>query len=248
MIKQRRKWRLFLIPLLFLMVLAAALPNQQMPLELRLWARANGLSPADYPAAMIELYRRNPDAREFVRHYPMLCDQEEPIDLSQEVTPGQVPLLMQWDERWGARSYNENWMALSGCGPTCMSMAAIYLTGDTALNPWAMAQFAEMHGYNVLGNGTSWSFFTDGAAALGLDSTPIPTDRQRIMDNLEVGNPIVCIMGPGDFTDNGHFVLFVGAEDGKIRVNDPNSLKNSEKLWEYETLADQIQGLWVLRL
>lgn len=247
MTKLKQKRQLLLIPLLILITLAAVLSVRQLPLHFRLWARAHGLSPADYPSALTELYRKNPDAREFVLHYPMLKDLNEPIDLSEIVTPGEVPLLMQWDKRWGAKSYNENWMALSGCGPTCMAMAAIYLTGDTALNPWAMALFAEEHGYNVVGSGTSWSFFTDGAAELGLDSTQILNDRQRILDNLEVGNPIVCIMGPGDFTSNGHFVLFVGVEDGKIRIHDPNSLKNSETLWDYETLADQIQGLWVLR-
>ncbi len=38
--------------------------------------------------------------------------------------------------------------------------------------------------------------------------------------------------------------MLVGVEDGKIRVNDPNSRIRSEKLWDYETLAPQIKSLW----
>ena len=41
--------------------------------------------------------------------------------------------------------------------------------------------------------------------------------------------------------------LLAGAEDGKIRVNDPNSIRNSEKLWDVETIIAQAQSMWVLR-
>ena len=128
-----------------------------------------------------------------------------------------------------------------------MAMAAIQITGNHTLNPWEMAQFAEEHGFNVVGDGTSWSFFSEGAEMLGLDSVPIIPEAQRILDNLAVGNPIVCIMGPGDFTTTGHYILLAGAEDGKIRVNDPNSIRNSEKLWDVETIIAQAQSMWVLR-
>ena len=54
-------------------------------------------------------------------------------------------------------------------------------------------------------------------------------------------------MGPGDFTSTGHFIVLTGYKDGKISVNDPNSHKNSEKLWSYEDIKDQIMNLWVIR-
>ena len=223
------------------------LPRGGMPPELWLWAKAHGLSPSDYPQSLVALYRRNEDARAFVKYYPLREQYAPEIDLSGEISPGAIPLLIQWDERWGYRSYNENLMGLAGCGPTCMSMAAIYLKGDPALDPWAMAQYAELNGYNVVGSGTSWSYFSEGAEGLGLDSTQIPVDQQRILENLNAGNPIVCVVGPGDFTTEGHFILFVGQEDGKIQIHDPNSISRSERLWDFETLAPQIQALWVLR-
>ena len=36
-----------------------------------------------------------------------------------------------------------------------------------------------------------------------------------------------------------------GVEDGKIRVNDPNSRVRSGKLWDYSRLEYQINNLWV---
>jgi hypothetical protein len=54
-------------------------------------------------------------------------------------------------------------------------------------------------------------------------------------------------MRAGDFTTTGHYIVLVGAEDGMIRVNDPNSYINSEKLWSYEQIEGQIRNLWVIR-
>ena len=62
-----------------------------------------------------------------------------------------------------------------------------------------------------------------------------------------VDNPIICSMRAGDFTTTGHYIVLVGCEDGLIRVNDPNSHANSEKLWSYEQIESQIRNLWVIR-
>ena len=247
MVKHRKPIRLWSAAVLLLAALALTLSGNGIPFSLQIFARTHGVSPADYPDELAALYKRNPDAREFVKYYPLQKNDSPEIDLSDEITPGKAPRLMQWDARWGYRSYNENLMGLSGCGPTCMSMAAIQITGNHTLNPWEMAKFAEEHGFNVVGDGTSWSFFTEGARLLGLDSVPITPEAQRIFNNLAVGNPIVCIMGPGDFTTTGHYILLAGTEDGKVRVNDPNSVKNSEALWDMETIIEQAQAMWVLR-
>ena len=247
MVKHQKPIRLWSAAVLLLAALALTLSGSGLPFSLEIFARTHGLSPADYPDELVALYKRNPDARDFVKYYPLRKNGLPEIDLSEEIAPGEAPLLMQWDPRWGYRSYNENLMGLSGCGPTCMAMAAIRLTGNRTLNPWEMAKFAEERGFNVIGDGTSWSFFTEGARLLGLDSVPITPEAQRIFDNLEVGNPIVAVMGPGDFTTTGHYILLAGTEDGKVRVNDPNSVKNSETLWDVETIIEQAQAMWVLR-
>ena len=74
-----------------------------------------------------------------------------------------------------------------------------------------------------------------------------PLDENRIRTNLEAGVPVICVMGPGDFTTSGHFIVLTGLDDGKFRVNDPNSIANSEKLWSYEQIAGQIKNLWAIR-
>lgn len=212
------------------------------------FAEKNGLSLDDYPESLIDLLERNPETEDFVLSYPLLKDSNDEIDMSEFENSSDVPLFMQWDKRWGYRQYGNDVMGITGCGPTCLSMVAVYLLQDTTYDPAYMADFSVDNGHCVVGNGTAWTLMSEGATQLGLDVTEIPLVEQRIIDNLEVGNPIICIMGPGDFTSTGHFIVMTGYEDGLIRVNDPNSKENSEKLWEYEEIKDQIRNLWVYRV
>ena len=206
----------------------------------------NNLSPADYPSELISLLNRNPDTAEFVYHYPLEKDLEFEQDLS-EYTTDTVPLFLQWDRRWGYREYGNGIAGLTACGPVCLSMVAYYLSEDTRYTPGYMMTFAEENGYCVPGDGTSWTLFSEGVVSLGFDVTEIPLDMDRIFENLEVGNPIVCAMGPGDFTSEGHFVVMVAVEDGFLRIHDPNSIANSSTLWDYGKLQSQIENLWVIR-
>ena len=41
-------------------------------------------------------------------------------------------------------------------------------------------------------------------------------------------------MGPGEFTSNGHFIVLTGLQNGRLKINDPNSRKNSEKTWDID--------------
>lgn len=213
--------------------------------DVREYAKEKGIPVWKYKDSLIELYEKNPDTKTFVFEYPEKKDLEFEINLEEYKNSNTVPHLMQWDQRWGYTKYAGNIMGLSGCGPTCLSMVAIYLTGDTKYHPKAMADLSTEYGFAVEGNGTSWSLFSSGSKKIGLDARELPLNEKNIFKNLREGNPIICSMGPGDFTTSGHFIVMVGVEDGKIRVNDPNSYQNSNKLWPYNDISDQIKNLWV---
>ena len=212
------------------------------------YAKAHDLSWGDYPESLIALLERNPETEQFVLEYPTAHTETFAIDLSEYENAESVPLFLQWDQRWGYIRYGSDVAALTGCGPVCLSMAAYYLTGDSAYSPDKMLRFASDNGYYVPGSGSSWTLISEGGEKLGLDVTELPLDENRIVKNLEAGNPVICVMGPGDFTDSGHYIVMVGTADGKIKVNDPNSRANSAKLWEYEAIKGQIRNLWAIRL
>ena len=211
------------------------------------FAREHQLDLSDWPDNLRELLEKNPETEEFVLNYPLKKDETPDIDLSEYLDSSEVPLFLQWDERWGYSKYGNTIMGLSGCGPTCLSMVCMYILNDTQYSPRYIADFAQENGYCVPGNGSSWTLISEGGILLGLDVIEIPLDENRIIRNLEAGNPIICIMGPGDFTSSGHFIVMTGYEDGKIKVNDPNSPTRSGMLWEYDSIKDQIRNLWVCR-
>jgi len=215
--------------------------------EIMAFANANGVDYGEYPQELIELFYKNRETREFVLNYPLLKDNKAAVDLSEYENLETVPLFMQWDKRWGYMEYGSGVAGLTGCGPVSLSMCLYYLTGDENYSPDKMIEYSIENGYCVAGNGTSWELFSKGAADLGFDVTEIGLDFDRIIRNLEVGNPIVAIMGEGDFTTSGHFIVFTGIENGLLKVNDPNSIKNSEKLWNFENIKGQIRNLWVIR-
>lgn len=211
------------------------------------FARKNDLKISDWPEEIIELLEKNPETKGFVLNYPLKKDEKCEIHLDEYENCDTVPLFLQWDERWGYTVYGDNVMGLTGCGPTCLSMVCVYLLNDMKFNPRYIADFSENNGYCVPGSGSSWSLISEGGEALGLDVSEISLDENRIIGHLEDGNPIICIMGPGDFTTTGHFIVMTEYIDGKIKVNDPNSVIRSEQLWNFDDIKYQIRNLWVCR-
>lgn len=215
------------------------------------FAEVNGLSLSDYPENMVNLLARNPETIDYVLNYPLheACEDSD-IDLSSEVSRVRVPRLYQWDMRWGYKIYGSGPLGLTGCGPTCLSMVAIHLLGNTDMTPAWMADYAMNNGYYDYedNSGSYWSLMTDGANGLGIDVVEITVDEDRMVRNLDVGNPIIAIVGEGQFTDGGHFIVITDYSDGYFTVNDPNSIANSEREWSFDELSEEIITLWVFRI
>lgn len=157
---------------------------------------------------------------------------------------GELPLLLQWDERWGYAPYGTSCVGLAGCAPTCLAMVTVGLTGEIHWTPDQIAKFAEEEGYYQEGTGTAWALMTEGAMQFGITGRELGLDQSVVKNELKNGHPIICSMGPGDFTSKGHFIVLAAWEDGAIRVHDPNSKKRSSVLWSYDTIASQVKNLW----
>lgn len=207
------------------------------------YAQTKDIPYGAYPKDLIALLDTAPEARCFVLDYPQRQDRE--VDLS-SYDRQEVPLFLQWDPMWGYEDYGSSYLAVTGCGPTCLAMAGYYLTGDPAMNPKALAEFAEDNGYYAAGYGSSWTLISKGAEQLGLKARELPLVKKKIVDALEAGSPVILAMGKGDFTTTGHYIVLTGVEEEGFRVNDPNSRERSGQLWTYEQLESQIRNIWAI--
>ena len=196
-----------------------------------------------YPKDLIALLETNPETEEFVLQYPQRPTERAATPVFDRET---VPLFLQWDRNWGYEKYGSSYLAVTGCGPTCLAMVGYYLTGDINMTPHQIAKFAQRNGYYEKGYGSSWTLISEGSSKLGLTATELPLVKSRIVKALDAGSPVILAMGPGEFTTSGHYIVLTGVEEGGFTVNDPNSRERSSQLWTYEQLEGQIRNIWAI--
>ena len=214
----------------------------------------NGLTQADYPEAVLECYKKSAtlygehfEAQDFLLNYPLRYGVTQPVDIS-GTDRTTVPLFVQWDDRWGYLDYGKSVCGISGCGPTSLAMVAYYLTGDAKYTPAYMMAIATNGKHVGANGGTNWSLFNQGAVDLGFHVEELPAVESRVAKRLQAGIPVVVNVKEGKFTTGGHYMVLVGYEDDMIRINDPFSVENSNKLWSYEKIKGQIKNLWAVYL
>ena len=202
------------------------------------------MNSTQYPKQLKELALKNEEALEFVYDYPAEHVKEHTIDLIEEASMDSVPLFVQWDKRWGYEKYSGNFFAASGCGPTTLSMVVVYLTHNREASPIAVAKYSKEAGYSVDGSGSSWTLISEGCRHYGVKAKAVALDESRMKAELDEGHPIVVNVGPGDFTDTGHFMVITGYDDEGFSINDPNSIEKSGKRWLFKNISSQIRAVW----
>ena len=156
-----------------------------------------------------------------------------------------VPLLMQWDWRWGFDWYGGGPAGLTACAPTCMAMIGFGLTKDESITPRGMSEYAANAGYWVNGQGTSWDLVTHAFPNHAITCQRISADAYTIAAELNAGHPVLINVGVGKFSAVGHFMILAGMDaDGHFILNDPNNLENCSRTWPWEELSTEIQAAW----
>lgn len=199
----------------------------------------------EIPNSILEFVEKYPEAQPFADNYAKYHDADCKIDIKKDIKRSSIPLFIQWDKRWGYKSYGSNMIGIAGCGPTCLSMVLSGLTEDPSYTPSYLAEYSSNNDYYISGQGTSWNLMSQGAKDLGLEYSVGEISESYIRNNLSAETPMICSMKPGDFTYTGHFIVLSGIDsDGLVIVNDPNSPSNSQKHWDASTLVPQIKGIW----
>lgn len=197
------------------------------------------------PQSVRELLDKNAETVDFVADYTKKKDEPYADNIGTDLSQGGIPELLQWDERWGYAPYGTGIVATSGCGPTCMAMVAAGLNQDASITPAKVAAYGTEHGYVDEENNTYWRFMDEAGANWNLNSVGGLLSEEQVSAELAQGHPIICSMGPGDFTQIGHFIVLTGYENGNVKVNDPFSIKNTNTTWSFANIKDQIKAMWV---
>ena len=133
-----------------------------------------------------------------------------------------------------------------GCGPTAMAMVTSRITGS-AIDPVAMSNLATQGGF--AGNyGTNGAYFNYAANQFGISSTESKTTSENLTKALSSGEPVILrgqSNGEKDsaFTRAGHYVVAVGAKDGKVIINDPRGEQYSGA-YNMSDVVNQSNVMW----
>lgn len=202
---------------------------------------------SSYPDKLLEALANNPEMAGFVQGYPD-SGKTARGGLTESEKEKDFPLFLQWDPRWGYAEYgDDSCIGIAGCGPTCISMALYYLTGNETLTPDVIGDYSMANGYYVSEVGTAWALLEDVPALYGIEVEQIKIREENIDDVLEDGGVIIASMSAGDFTASGHFIVIYGRDSEGYLVNDPNCVARSNLHWTWEQLQGQMKNLWAYR-
>ncbi len=153
-----------------------------------------------------------------------------------------VYTFYQTDAQWADYLYGGyDPISTHGCGPTTLATAVCSLTGQL-ITPIDVAKWSANNGCYSKGYGSYHTLIPNGASYYGLTCESCDDISQESFQTyLSEGKLLILLMGPGDFSTSGHFILVHGyTADGEFYVSDCFSEENTAQTWSADSLISQL--------
>lgn len=194
---------------------------------------------------ILTLAANESEALPFVRNFPEKYPQNAGDAIDNAPTKGTIPTYYTWDTRWGYTVYSSTTFALTGSGPTALSMVYQGLTGNSDGTPYDMGVLANSLGLMGQFSGTDASFMITGATEKGLSAQTIENTTDALTAALKAGQVVIANVAENTFTDSTSFIVLTGIDEaGKISIKDPYSTKNTSQTWDAQTIVNASYGLY----
>lgn len=186
---------------------------------------------------LLTLALNEPSSIPFVAAYPTSDKSSRPYD--DDIKRGEVPCLYNWDERWGAVTYGNGPLAVTGSGPTTLAMAYMGLTGKSDFSPTEIAQQAGKSNYADGDSGSKGELFSKLATSMGLSTSESTPSSDTLLLSLGENTVFAVELKEDTLTDEAHWALVVNInEDGSVTVFDPTSTMVSSRPWDMSTISN----------
>lgn len=208
--------------------------------------KAHAVDVSGHPESLQRLYSENFETADFVASYFAEKDKVREVNLKKYKRTKDIPLFVQWDKQWGYLQYGDDIVGVNGDAPVCLAMVGYYLTADERFSPDKVVAFALENGYYKNGKGTDASIMKKGAEALGLISEALEVKNESILGALDGGKAVICLVEKGRLSSVEHYVVLREHKDGKLLINDPTSVVNSEKEWLVDDITTAVKKAWAI--
>ena len=133
-------------------------------------------------------------------------------------------------------------MYSSGCGPTIMAMIVNTFKPDSYVTPKEMADFAYSKGCYVKGGGSTHDIVKKCCDEYRIPVKVISPNKENIETALNNNKLLVALVGKGEFTTGGHFILLTEINNnGKLSIADSINLDNTHKKWDTDFIISQLK-------
>lgn len=166
---------------------------------------------------------------------------------------------LQIDMKWKKLPYRvkgeDATIGGSGCGPTSAAMLIETMTGKT-FTPVDACNWSMAHGYKALNNGTYYSYFVPQFKEFGITCRQALASRilnkpdhpihDEVKKLLQEGYYAIALMGPGQWTKSGHFVVVWWWDDKSVYINDPASTRLTRLRGDVGLFKQQVRNYWLI--
>lgn len=174
--------------------------------------------------------------------------QEEPdYDICLSSAMGPLFYYNQTDEKWSDYLWGgTDDLATYGCGPTTMAMIVnSFGSVSEQVTPITMADYCYEKGLFCQGHGSYHNIVKTVLTGFGftVKSLQDSLSAESLVSALEKGHLVVALMGPGYFTDSGHYLIITAHnEDGTFSVADAKSLDNTLRTYNGNFLIENLHS------
>lgn len=156
---------------------------------------------------------------------------------------GPITYFNQSDYRWAKHKYGkESPMYSAGCGPTTMAMVINTISPSEFITPDKMADFAYSKGCYIDGGGSTHDIVRKCANEYNVNAKVINETANDIKQALDNNKLVVALVGRGEFTQGGHFILITSIdENNKLSIADSISIENTHKKWDTDFIIKQLK-------
>lgn len=158
--------------------------------------------------------------------------------------------------RYAAPSEKGKTIKTSGCGITSAAMIIQTLRPDLKVTPPDTAKWSMAHGYKYAGQGTAYAYFVPQMKVYGLKCemlnsnnlyhNPGSSVHAKALKKLNEGCFIIACMGPGTWTNGGHYIVLWKEADGTVFINDPGSRQTYRAKNKYSTFKNEVKYYWAV--
>lgn len=168
---------------------------------------------------------------------------------------------MQTDSRWKNQNYSapgeKKTIGSSGCGIVCSAMVIATLK-DKNVTPVDTANWSMAHGYKALNQGTYYTYFVPQFKEYGIECKRLNTSNlygkssstahTEALNALKNGDWVIAVMGKGNWTSSGHYILLYGYENGYVYINDSASKASKRVKNTWTLFAKQVKYMWTIKV